>query len=131
MQLWKKGCRKNVAFFFIFLFIFSQNFNTVSMTDEGNMRLPKSVLPSSYDIKLFPIIEEGNFTTMGYIEILVDCFEITSNISMNSADIDIDQSSISVRTIFIIVIRKDYYAIRDTGHKFIITRDYNSRGFDS
>ena len=101
------------------------------MTDEGNMRLPKSVLPSSYDIKLFPIIEEGNFTTMGYIEILVDCFEITSNISMNSADIDIDQSSISVRTIFIIVIRKDYYAIRDTGHKFIITRDYNSRGFDS
>ena len=94
-------CKRDCVFFVTFLIIFSLNWGTALMTDEGDMRLPKNVLPNSYDIKLIPIIEEGNFTTIGYIEILVDCFETTSNISMNSADISINQSSILVNFIFI------------------------------
>jgi hypothetical protein len=91
---------KYVVFFVYFVLIFSQNWRTVLMADEGDMRLPKNVLPYSYDIKMIPIIEEGNFTTLGYIEILVDCLENTSNISMNSADISIDQYSILVTICF-------------------------------
>lgn len=79
--------------------IFSQTWRTV-VTDEGGMRLPKNVLPVSYDIQLLPIIEEGNFTTPGFVEIVVDCIETTSAISMNSADISIDESSIMVLETF-------------------------------
>lgn len=79
--------------------IFSQTWRT-AMTDEGGMRLPKNVLPISYDIQLLPIIEEGNFTTPGFVEIVVDCIETTSAISMNSADISIDESSIMVLETF-------------------------------
>ncbi|XP_032798708.2 aminopeptidase N [Daphnia magna] len=61
-----------------------------------NMRLPRDVLPSSYTIRLLPFIEEGNFTTDGYIEILIDCKTATSNISMNAAELDIMQESIQV-----------------------------------
>lgn len=78
--------------------IFSQTWRT-AMTDEGGMRLPKNVLPVSYEIQLLPIIEEGNFTTPGFVEIVVDCIETTSAISMNSADISIDESSIMISDI--------------------------------
>jgi hypothetical protein len=102
MQTWDFLFKRDCVFFFlIFLLIFSQNWGTLT-ADEGDMRLPKNALPISYDIKLIPIIEEGNFTTIGYIEILVDCLETTSSISMNSADISINQSSILVTIIFII-----------------------------
>ncbi|XP_046441609.1 aminopeptidase Ey-like [Daphnia pulex] len=95
--LFKRDC---VISFVIFLLIFFQNWGTALTADEGDMRLPKNFLPISYDIKLIPIIEEGNFTTIGYIEILVDCLETTSNISMNSADITINQPSILVTNLF-------------------------------
>jgi|688.fasta_scaffold610677_2 hypothetical protein len=94
--LFKRDC---VISFVIFLLIFFQNWGTALTADEGDMRLPKNFLPISYDIKLIPIIEEGNFTTIGYIEILVDCLETTSNISMNSADITINQPSILVTSL--------------------------------
>lgn len=85
----------SLVLFSVVLLTFSPMCITV-MADEGGMRLPKNILPISYDIQLLPIIEEGNFTTPGFLEILVDCIEATSAISMNSADISIDESSIMV-----------------------------------
>ena len=61
------------------------------------MRLPRNLLPTIYTIRLLPFIEQGNFTTQGNVIILVDCMEDTHNITLNSADIDIDKISISVR----------------------------------
>lgn len=64
--------------------------------DDAEYRLPGDLLPSVYTIRLLPFIEEGNFTTDGYIEIYVDCVNDTKNIVLNSVDIDIHQLSITV-----------------------------------
>ncbi len=61
-----------------------------------DLRLPTNVLPNIYHIQLLPFIEEGNFTTDGSIEIIVDCITTTRNISMNSFDIKFDLNSITV-----------------------------------
>lgn len=71
--------------------------SAVNWNDEV-YRLPGDLLPSSYTIRLLPFLDEGNFTTDGYIEILVDCVADTNNIVMNSLDITINVLSISVRT---------------------------------
>ncbi len=59
-------------------------------------RLPGDILPYEYTIQLLPFIEEGNFTTHGHIDIFVDCVIETKNITMNSAEITINQKSVSV-----------------------------------
>ena len=59
-------------------------------------RLPKSLEPTVYSIRLLPFIEPGNFTVDGYIEIRVNCIEDTNNITMNSKDIEINDMSITV-----------------------------------
>lgn len=70
-------------------------------TRQGEeMRLPRDLLPSTYKIRLLPFIEEGNFTTHGYIEIVIDCKIATSNILLNAAELDIDTSSIQVCYVF-------------------------------
>jgi aminopeptidase N len=61
-----------------------------------DLRLPGNILPRLYNIRLFPFIEVGNWTTDGYVEISVDCIISTVNISINSLDLTIDQSSITV-----------------------------------
>lgn len=64
---------------------------------EGDLRLPNDVLPYRYGIQLLPFIEEGNFTIDGSIMIFVNCVRATRNITMNSANIVIDQNSIRVK----------------------------------
>lgn len=62
-----------------------------------DIRLPGDITPSAYTIKLLPFIEEGNFTTDGEIEILINCVRDTNNITLNAADITIKQLSVAVR----------------------------------
>ena len=68
----------------------------VAAKQGEDMRLPRDVLPDSYNIRLLPFIEVNNFTTDGYIEIFVDCKSATRNISMNAADLTINEASIKV-----------------------------------
>ncbi len=63
---------------------------------DEDIRLPRDILPISYNIRLLPFIEVGNFTTHGYIEILVECKVATRNISLNAAELAIDWSSAKV-----------------------------------
>ena len=63
-----------------------------------DMRLPGNIIPISYNIRMFPfieLIESGNYTTDGYVEILIQCLKATSNISINSAELDIKNLTIS------------------------------------
>ena len=65
-------------------------------------RLPKSLEPTTYSIRLLPFVEEGNFTTDGYLDIRIHGREDTNSITMNSKEIEIDLLSISVtRLIFV------------------------------
>lgn len=61
-----------------------------------DLRLPGDILPRLYTIRLLPFIEVGNWTTDGYVEIVVDCVISTVNISMNSLDLTIDLASVTV-----------------------------------
>ncbi len=52
-------------------------------------RLPRWVLPRHYKLRLLPFIEDGNFTTAGQVEILLECMEPTKMIVLHIADIRI------------------------------------------
>lgn len=61
-----------------------------------DLRLPGDILPRSYFIRLLPFIEVGNWTTNGYVEIIIEPVSSTLNITMNALDLTIDSSSIIV-----------------------------------
>lgn len=70
--------------------------NRILFKSGENLRLPGNILPRSYNIRLLPFIQVGNWTTDGYVEIFVDCMEPIINLSMNSLDLIIDKASITV-----------------------------------
>ena len=71
---------------------------SVSSSDRQGeeFRLPRHVLPYLYEIQLLPFIEVDNFTTHGKIKIYVDCVEEADFITLNMADIVMDNSTIEV-----------------------------------
>lgn len=56
-----------------------------------NMRLPRSTIPKSYDIKLIPFLIEDNFTFIGEVTILVEIVEECKNITLHSIDLTINE----------------------------------------
>lgn len=61
-----------------------------------NVRLPRSVLPRHYDVRLLPILEKGNFTILGQVAIDVECTSDTNRIILHSQDIVVDPKSVQV-----------------------------------
>ncbi|KOC62990.1 Aminopeptidase N [Habropoda laboriosa] len=71
-------------------------------TDSSNkkkvdVRLPRSVIPDSYELRLIPFIQEGNFTFHGEVKILVNVTEDTRNVSLHAVDMNIDESFTNIR----------------------------------
>ena len=65
--------------------------------ESGDLwRLRNDIIPVSYNIRLLPFIEENNFTTDGFVEMIVDCEQETNYISFNTAEIDLDKASVKV-----------------------------------
>lgn len=69
---------------------------TIIPEKKLDVRLPRSVAPKSYHIKIIPFIYEGNFTFHGEVDIVVQIKEDTGNITLHFDDIKVDESSISV-----------------------------------
>lgn len=63
---------------------------------SDDLRLSGDLKPVSYNIRLLPFIEVGNFTTDGYVEIVFNCIRATSNITLSSNALTIDSSSVAV-----------------------------------
>lgn len=61
-----------------------------------NVRLPRAVLPRHYDVRLFPILEKGNFSILGHVSIDLECKQETDRIILHSADIVVDPKSVKV-----------------------------------
>ncbi len=59
-------------------------------------RLPQHMRPVSYTVRLLPFIEEGNFLTLGAVEIYVDCLQDAGNVTLHSA-VNLNESSVAVR----------------------------------
>lgn len=55
--------------------------------EKLDVRLPRSILPVKYNIKLLPFIFEGNFTFNGDVSIVVQVTETTNNITLHAADL--------------------------------------------
>lgn len=66
------------------------------------IRLPRTVLPRHYDVRLLPILEKGNFTVVGRVVIDLQCMEQTDSIVLHSSDIHVDLKSVQVWSVFII-----------------------------
>ncbi|XP_057331888.1 aminopeptidase N [Microplitis mediator] len=62
-----------------------------------DVRLPKSVIPDSYEIKLMPFIWEGNFTFNGEVTIYVNVTKDTKNITLHAADMKIDYQRTTIK----------------------------------
>lgn len=67
--------------------------------EKLDVRLPRSVIPISYDIKLIPFLIEDNFTFLGEVKILVKILEDCKNITLHAYSITInDVKLMSVET---------------------------------
>jgi aminopeptidase N len=64
---------------------------------QNVIRLPRTVLPRHYDVRLLPLLEKGNFTVLGRVVIDVQCFESTDRIVLHSSDIKVDLKSVQVK----------------------------------
>jgi len=67
-----------------------------------NARLPKSVIPSHYDVDILPLIDDDDAadfkTAPGHVKITVTCIEATDSITLHSVEITIaEQGAIKVR----------------------------------
>jgi hypothetical protein len=81
-------------------------------------RLPRWVLPRHYKLRLLPFIEEGNFTTEGQVEILLECMEPTKMIVLHIADIRI------VKDEGLQVIKREFPIYK---HDFLVGASYNGK----
>ncbi|XP_075230574.1 aminopeptidase N-like [Lycorma delicatula] len=63
---------------------------------EINVRLPRSVIPDSYNIELLPFIWEKNFTFNGQISIIVNVTEVTNNITLHVCDLEILNTNVTL-----------------------------------
>ncbi len=78
-----------------------QPHTTITTKEETPyLRLPRSVVPIAYDIKLIPFIWPGNFTFVGDVRILVNITEATNNITLHAErSIKIKKEDAKVRLI--------------------------------
>ncbi|ROT72062.1 putative aminopeptidase N [Penaeus vannamei] len=71
--------------------------NTTSSEEKLNVRLPKSLKPLHYLLKLQPLVN-GNFSTLGYVEVEMEVLEPTSQIIFHMADIITKNDTVKVTT---------------------------------
>ena len=69
--------------------------STAGKSDK-NVRLPRTVLPRHYDVRLFSVLEKGNFTIPGRVSIDLECKEKTDRTVLHSADIVVEPKSVRV-----------------------------------
>lgn len=74
--------------------------STSENLEVQDFRLPKSLVPTHYKLRLQPILDETpgftRFTAPGSVTITVNCTEDTSTIKLHALDITILQNSIVV-----------------------------------
>ncbi|XP_025986451.2 aminopeptidase N [Solenopsis invicta] len=62
-----------------------------------DVKLPKAVVPDSYELWLIPFIWEGNFTFHGEVKILINVTMDTNNVTLHAVDMKIDENFTNIR----------------------------------
>lgn len=75
--------------------------NDVTSNAEANvgLRLPRSIEPISYHIKLIPFLVENNFTFNGEVNIQINITESCQNITLHAVALDIVDADVQVRLV--------------------------------
>lgn len=68
-----------------------------SAEQSTNLRLPHSVIPIAYDLKLIPFMIENNFTFNGDVRIIVNVSESTKNITLHAFALKIKNTDVMVK----------------------------------
>ncbi|KFB52686.1 AGAP013001-PA-like protein [Anopheles sinensis] len=76
----------------------SNDTNTViTSAARENLRLPRSIEPVAYDIRLVPWLVEDNFTFHGTVEIVVNVLEGCDNVTLHAAGLVIHEATVERR----------------------------------
>lgn len=90
---------------------------------DKDVRLPRSVVPVTYNVSIIPFLVEGNFTFHGFVKILINITEDCGNITLHSTDLDI-MNGTTVRdlkgNVFPV---KNTYTVEDKQFFIILTDD--------
>ncbi|XP_020287873.1 aminopeptidase N isoform X2 [Pseudomyrmex gracilis] len=74
-----------------------ENFSMTSRSAKRlDVRLPRSIVPDSYELWLIPFIWKGNFTFRGEVKILMNVTTDTSNVTLHAVDLKIDEGSTNI-----------------------------------
>ncbi|GAB1862315.1 Aminopeptidase [Camponotus japonicus] len=74
-----------------------KGFSSTPIKKKIDVRLPKAVVPDSYELWLIPFIWEGNFTFHGEVKILVNVTLDTNNVTLHAVDMKIDEGFTNIR----------------------------------
>ncbi|XP_029162416.1 aminopeptidase N-like [Nylanderia fulva] len=74
-----------------------KGFSPTPVKKKIDVRLPKAVVPDSYELWLIPFIWEGNFTFHGEVKILVNVTSDTNNVTLHAVDMMIDEGFTNIR----------------------------------
>lgn len=98
--------------------------------EDSDVRLPTSIVPHSYKLKLIPFLQEGNFTFQGDVQILVNVTSTTSNITLHADELLIDSVSVtdvegkSVSIIAARDLRKKQFLVIDLAEEIVAQNQY-------
>lgn len=60
-----------------------------SLAVDKDVRLPRSIVPVTYNVSIIPFLAEGNFTFHGFVKIVINITEDCNNITLHATDLDI------------------------------------------
>ena len=75
------------------------NANIFCFQQVTDVRLPRHLIPIKYNVKLIPFIIPDNFTIDGSVSIIMEALETGSNVTLHSADMDIDHGTVRVNQV--------------------------------
>ncbi|KAF6203836.1 hypothetical protein GE061_002171 [Apolygus lucorum] len=70
------------------------SYSRLSRKSNLYVRLPTSVVPHAYNLKLIPFLQQGNFNFSGNVDITINVTLATYNITLHSADLTILKTSV-------------------------------------
>lgn len=74
-----------------------KNYTDQQQNHDTDVRLPRAIIPISYNISLIPFLIEGNFTFHGTVNIHIKVVEDCYNITIHAADLQVTKDDIIVR----------------------------------
>ncbi|XP_046399006.1 aminopeptidase N-like [Ischnura elegans] len=63
-------------------------------TDPNYFRLPNSIIPISYDLKIIPVMQEGNYSFTGVVSIILSVLNSTKSITLHTKGLNVTEHSL-------------------------------------